>query len=207
MKIKTLALISGLLCCITKGAMALKETQSFENYLNSLKTLSGNFIQRNSHGQTSSGTIQISRPEKTCLDYGKMRLTYNPPSPLLIVADGKWLVTKDRDADQVDYVSLENTPAAFILRPEIRFSGADMEVISVVAKGKETEVSLVRTEDPDGGYITLVFQENPLTLKEWRIVDAQGVETRVVLSNIKSNIPLAAELFNVESPNIIQQIF
>jgi outer membrane lipoprotein-sorting protein len=200
MKIKTLTLIFGLLYCITKEATALEGTQNFENYLNSLKTLSGNFIQRNSHGQTSSGKIQISRP-------GKMRLTYNPPSPLLIVADGKWLVTKDREADQVDYVSLENTPAAFILRPHIRFSGADMEVISVVAKGEETEVSLVRTEDPDGGHITLVFQESPLTLKEWRIVDAQGVETQVVLSNVKSNIPLPAELFNIESPNLIQQIF
>lgn len=205
MKIKTLTLIFGLLFYITKGAMALQGTQSFENYLNSLKTLSGHFIQINSHGQTSSGTIQISRSGE--MRFGKMRLTYNPPSPLLIVADGKWLVTKDRDADQVDYVSLENTPAAFILRPQIRFSGADMEAINVVVKGKETEISLVRNEDPDGGYITLVFQENPMTLKEWRIVDAQGVETRVVLSNIKSNIPLPAELFNIESPNLIQQIF
>ena len=136
-----------------------------------------------------------------------MRLTYDPPSPLLIIADGKWLVTKDRETNHVDYVSLENTPAAFILRPHVLFSGADVDVTSVVAKDKTTEVTLIRTEEPDGGYMTLVFQENPISLKEWSIMDPQGVETRVVLSDVKSNIQLPSDLFTFESPNLIQQIF
>ena len=199
MKVKILFVV---FCCFF---LAFKEasadtTQRFENYLNSLKTLSGRFTQINSSGQTASGQIHISRP-------GKMRLTYDPPSPLLIIADGKWLVTKDREADHVDYVSLENTPAAFILRPHVLFSGADVDVTNVVAKDKTTEVTLIRTAEPEAGYITLVFQENPISLKEWSIVDPQGVETRVILSSVKSNISLPSELFTFESPNLIQQIF
>lgn len=182
------------------GASAMERTQKYENYLNSMHTLSGNFTQSNSQGQTSTGTIQISRP-------GKMRLTYNPPSSLLIVADGKWLITYDRQADDVNYVSLENTPAAFILRPQVRFSG-DVAITSIVPKeDNTTEISLIRRKEPEAGYITLVFEDDPISLKEWSVVDAQGITTRVVLSNVQTNIPLPPELFHIQSPNLIQQIF
>lgn len=182
------------------GVMATEGTEKYENYLNGLKTLSGDFTQINSRGQKAEGTIQIFRP-------GRMRLSYNPPSTLLIVADGKWLVTQDRQADEVNYVSLENTPAAFILRPQVRFSG-DVAITNVIPKDNNTtEISLIRREDPDAGYITLVFQDDPVALKEWSVIDAQGIETRVMLSNIQSNIQLPLGIFKIESPDLIQQIF
>lgn len=181
------------------GAMAVEGTEKYESYLNEIKTLSGTFNQINSRGQTAQGEIQISRP-------GKMRLSYAPPSNLLIVANGKWLVTKDPLADEVNYVSLENTPAAFILRPQVRFNG-DVAVTNIVPKDDgTTEISLIRTEDPEAGYITLIFEDNPISLKGWRITDAQG-ETRVMLSNMRSNIQLPAGIFQIESPNLIQRIF
>lgn len=183
-----------------KGVVAMEDTAKYENYLNELKTLMGDFTQTDSRGQTAQGKIQISRP-------GKMRLSYNPPSSLLIVADGKWLITKDTQADEVNYVSLENTPAAFILRPHVRFSG-DVAITNITPKDNNTtEISLVRMEDSDAGYITLVFEDSPISLKEWRVVDAQGITTRVVLSNVQSNVQLPAGLFHIERPNLIQQIF
>lgn len=181
------------------NAFATHDPKAYENYLNSLKTLSGEFSQVNSKGQKASGIIQISRP-------GKMRLTYDPPSSLLIVSNGKWLITYDRQADDVNYVSLENTPAAFILRPHIRFSG-DVTITRIEPKEGETAISLVRKEEPEMGYITLVFNDNPLSLKEWSVVDAQGIETRVTLSKLQSNIKLPANLFKIESPNLLQRIF
>lgn len=182
-----------------KSAWAIPETQKYENYLNELRTLSGEFTQTNSKGQRVTGTIQISRP-------GRMRLDYSPPSSLLIVADGKWLVTYDKEADETNYVSLDNTPAAFILRPYISFSG-DVAITSIIPKGNATEISLIRKEDPDAGYISLVFANNPVALKEWSVVDGQGVKTRVVLSKIESNMDLPPDLFMIKSPNLIQQIF
>jgi outer membrane lipoprotein-sorting protein len=178
---------------------ATHDPKAYEDYLNSLKTLSGEFSQVNSKGQKATGTIQISRP-------GKMRLTYDPPSPLLIVSNGKWLITYDRQADDVNYVSLENTPAAFILRPNIRFSG-DVAITGVEPKEGETAISLVRKEEPEAGYITLVFNDDPISLKEWSVIDAQGIETRVSLSKLQQNIKLPADLFKIESPNLLQQIF
>lgn len=184
----------------TQNAVAMESVIKYENYLNGVKTLSGDFTQTNSRGQTAQGKIQIARP-------GRMRLTYSPPSGLVIVADGKWLVTEDRQADEVNYVSLENTPAAFILRPHVQFSG-DVAVTNIVHNDDNTtEISLIRTQEPDEGYITLVFQDNPVTLKEWSVIDPQGIKTRVILSNLQPNIDLPAGLFHVESPNLIQQIF
>ena len=182
-----------------KTANALEATQGYEKYLNELKTLSGNFTQINNNGKTVTGTIQIFRP-------GKMRLTYNPPSSLLIVADGKWLITADTAADQIDYVSLDKTPAAFILRPNINFD-RDVVVTNIAPKDDTTEVSLVRKEEPEAGQITLVFQDDPIALKEWSVVDAQGAETRVVLSETELNVPLDPRLFAIKSPNLFQQIF
>lgn len=180
-------------------AFGFRETKAFENYFNQLKTLSAEFTQTNSHGHFATGTLYISRP-------GKMRLNYNPPSNMLMVADGKWLITMDRGSDQVDYVSLDKTPAAIILRPQVKFRG-DVELVSIIPKEDTTEITLVQKDEPEIGSITLVFQNTPLTLKEWTIKDAQGIETKVALSKVKSNAPLSEKLFRFESPNLIQQIF
>jgi len=194
-----MTLVLALLLGISKGACSIPETQKFEDYLNQLKTLSGEFTQTNSNGQRVTGTIQLSRP-------GKMRLDYHPPSSLLVVADGRWLVTYDKEADEVNYVSLDNTPAAFILRPYIQFSG-DVAITSIIPKGGATEITLIRKEEPDTGYISLVFSNNPIALKEWSVVDSQGVKTRVVLSKIETDIPLSPNLFIIKNPNLIQELF
>ena len=189
---------TAILFCLT-GAQADSSHAKYERYLNSITTLSGNFTQVNSKGHQAAGTIQISRP-------GKMRLDYAPPSPLLVVADGEWLITYDKDQDEINYLSVEKTPASFILRPNIQFQG-DVMVTRFLPKDKTTEISLVRTTDPEAGYITLVFNNTPLALKEWSVVDSQGVETRVQLSDLKANVALPPENFKINSPNIIQRIF
>jgi outer membrane lipoprotein-sorting protein len=199
MRLKTIGYTLMVWGAAFNGAMAVEGTQPYEAYLNRIKTLSGQFTQVNSKGQKAMGQIQMARP-------GKMRLEYNPPSPLLIVADGKWLITKDREADEVNYSSLDKTPAAFILRPQVRFSG-DVEVTNVVPKGDTTEISLIRKEDPDAGYITLVFEDNPIALKEWSVIDGQGIQTRVILSDLRENVALPSGIFAIESPNLIQRIF
>lgn len=180
-------------------AKAEEDTKKYEDYLNSLKTLEGTFTQTNSKGHKSHGKVYISRP-------GKMRLTYHPPSSLLIVADGKWLVTYDRENEDINYVSLDNTPAALILRPHVCFTG-DVAITSVVRREDTTEISLVRRAEADMGTLSLVFTHSPITLKEWSVIDNQGIETRVKLSALKANKPVSPLLFKIESPNLMQQIF
>jgi len=199
MKMKNIIYTLMILGLSLKSAAAHEEIQKYEDCLNEMKTLSGEFTQINSKGHTSTGTIQISRPGRLCL-------TYNPPSSLLIMADGKWLITRDRAADEVNYSSLEKTPAGFILQPHVRFDG-DVAVTKVARVGDMTEISLIRKEEPDAGAIILVFKDNPTALHEWRVIDPQGIETQVILSNIQTNVDLPNEIFAIESPSLLQQIF
>lgn len=181
-------------------AVAQESTAPYENYLNSIKTLAGDFTQTNNKGHGARGKIQIARP-------GRMRLTYNPPAHLIVIADGKWLVTIDTKDSEKNYVSLENTPAGIILNPKVSFNSGEIAVTNILPKEDgTTEITTVRRDDPDAGHITLIFQDNPISLKGWRVVDTQG-ETQVKLSNIQTNLQLPDGLFRVESPTLLQQVF
>lgn len=192
--------LSSMLCISTAAFANSVDLSSFEKYLNDMGTLKGDFRQDSTNGRSHTGKLHLSRP-------GKMRLNYNPPSPLLIVADGKWLITYDKELDETNYVSLDNTPAEFILRPNVKFSG-DIQVVSVVPQANDTTaITLVKSEKPDEGQITLVFVNDPVSLKEWAVTDSQGSETHVILSNLSLNVPVSDSLFQFDDPNLVEQVF
>jgi len=188
------------LLLLTTSLCAHPDVRKYESYLNGLKTLSGTFTQNAPGGTPLTGDIQIWRP-------GRMRLDYHAPAKLLIVADGTWVMTYDKDLEERNYVSLDNTPAAFILKDNIAFNDKSVGLTSVVEGDNQTEISLIRKEDPDSGALTLVFQETPLALKEWSVIDPQGLETRVTLQGIKENISLKPGLFIFRTPNVAEQVF
>ena len=76
---------------------------AISDYINSFKTIQGEFTQISPKGNLSRGVFYISRP-------GKMRFEYAPPNPYLIVADGKWLTIKNRAKEKGDQFPLSQTP-------------------------------------------------------------------------------------------------
>src|SRR5690606_2560383 len=52
-----------------------------ERYLNGIQTLQGRFVQMASNGAYAEGEIYLERP-------GHLRFDYDPPSPVLIIANG-----------------------------------------------------------------------------------------------------------------------
>jgi len=172
---------------------------AYENYLNNLKTFEGHFS-HTSNGKTATGLLRMSRP-------WKMRLDYDAPQKLLVVTNKDWLLTYDKDLEESNYVSLSSTPAEFILRPSIQFTG-DVEVTNIIRKQDDTtEITLVKRDEHDAGHITLTFKENPLALKEWTIVDPQGSSTTVLLDNVKTGVTFPERLFKFPKPNLVQQVF
>ena len=172
---------------------------AYENYLNNLKTFEGHFS-HTSNGKTATGLLRMSRP-------WKMRLDYDAPQKLLVVTNKDWLLTYDKDLEESNYVSLSSTPAEFILRPSIKFTG-DVEVTNIIRKEDDTtEITLVKRDEHDAGHITLTFKENPLSLKEWTIVDPQGSATTVLLDNVKTDVTFPERLFKFPKPSLTQQIF
>jgi outer membrane lipoprotein-sorting protein len=163
-----------------------------ERYLNGLITLKADFVQINPDGATVTGELYYQRPDK-------MRLDYDPPSNILIISDGWWVIYYDRQLEQVSHLSIDSTPLGFLLSDEIRLSG-DVTVTAVERSAGELNVTLVQTDEPNQGSIQLAFAEDPLELRRWTLVDAQGQATRVVLEQPEAGVPLARELFRFRDP-------
>jgi outer membrane lipoprotein-sorting protein len=163
-----------------------------ETYLNGLDSVRADFVQINPDGRTVTGEFYYARPDK-------MRLDYDPPSEILIVANGWNLVYHDRRLQQVNYLYTNQTPLGFLLADEVRLSG-EVSVTSIDRRGGELLVTLVQTEEPAEGAITLAFSEQPLELRRWTVVDPQGNVTHVVLEDLRTDVDLDKELFRFRDP-------
>jgi outer membrane lipoprotein-sorting protein len=163
-----------------------------EGYLNDLTTLKADFVQINPNGGTVTGELYYQRPDK-------MRLDYDPPSDILIISDGWWVIYYDRQLEQVSHLSIGSTPLGFLLSDEIRLSG-DVTVTGVERSAGELHVRLVQTDEPNQGSIQLSFAEDPLQLRRWTVIDAQGQATHVVLEQPETGLALDRELFRFRNP-------
>jgi outer membrane lipoprotein-sorting protein len=64
----------------------------------------------------------------------------------------------------------------------------------------QIQLTLVRTDSPGDGAITLIFADPPLTLRQWTVVDAQRRETHVTLYNAQLGGSFDPALFEQLSP-------
>jgi len=174
-------------------AMDHEDRARVEAYLNGLDTLQAKFVQIAPNGEMSTGELYYERPDK-------MRLDYDPPSRILMIANGWQLVYHDRRLDQVSHLFTSRTPLAFLLEDEIRLDG-EVTVTRAERVGEELRITLVQTEEADEGQITLVFRDDPLALERWAVTDAQGLTTHVVLEDLRTGMPLEDSLFVFRDPN------
>jgi len=162
------------------------------NYLNGITTLEGNFIQVGPDGELSEGVFYLRRP-------GRLRFEYEPPNPALIIADGTWVGVYDKRLKTLDRIPIGSTPLDILLskRVDLRDAGA---VQKIENQGGLMRVTAIDPDAPDQGSITMVFADNPLELRQWIVIDPQGLTTTVALSDIRSNVELDAKLFFIEDP-------
>ncbi len=163
-----------------------------ETYLNAIDTMRARFLQASSDGSTTEGNIYIDRP-------GNMRIDYDPPVPILVVANGSWLIYIDTKLNQVTHIPLNSTPAGILLRKDTKLSG-DVTVTAVARQADALRVTMVHTKDPGDGSLTLVFSDRPLALRKWSVIDAQGIETTVSLMETHFGEALKRTLFDVVLP-------
>ncbi len=170
-----------------------EDVARIEAYLNGLHSLRAAFVQINPDGGTATGTLAYERPDK-------MRLDYDPPSKLLIIANGWDLVYQDRKLKQVSHLFTSKTPLGFLLTKHIRLSG-DVTVTNLEHRGGELRVTLVKTDEPNQGSIIMAFAEQPFELRRWTVLDPQGYATNVLLDRIETDVPLDGELFVFRNPD------
>lgn len=158
-----------------------------EQALNQSKTFQARIQQLDAEGKRTTGTVWMKRP-------GQMRLAYDPPSPLLLVANGGKVVFRDNQLDQTTVIPIERTPLGLLLRPHVSLTD-DVTVTGFQHDNGLVQVTLVRTSSPGDGSLTLVFYETPVALRSWSVLDAQGRETRVTLFDVYAGADIPASTF------------
>jgi outer membrane lipoprotein-sorting protein len=171
--------------------------QRIEAYLNSTRALRARFVQVAQNGASAQGTAWISRP-------GRMRFDYDPPEPLLLVASGGQVMMFDRQLNQPTTVPASSTPLGLLLRDPIRLGG-DVTVTAVERRNGFLNVTMHRTNAAGEGRITLSFDESPLQLRQWTVVDAQAHETRVTLYEVDTNVRPENRMFDFNDPRFMEQ--
>ncbi len=162
-------------------------------YLNGLRSLKARFLQVGPDGATTQGTLWLQRP-------GRMRFQYDKPSPLLLVAGGGTVVFHDSQLDQTTNIPVNQTPLGLLLADVITLSG-DVTVTAFDRPPGQILVTLVRTKTPGDGSLTLALNADPMALVGWSVVDAQGRETRLRMSDVRPGGNFDQSLFVFKDPD------
>jgi outer membrane lipoprotein-sorting protein len=165
-----------------------------EAYLNDIRTLKARFLQSAPDGGIAEGTFYLSRP-------GKLRLEYDPPTPLLIIGAYQLLVYHDTQLKQTTQVPIGSTPAGVLVQPKINLQGADLTVTGFSDREGLDRITIVQTDDPQAGSITLIFTREPYQLRQWIVKDPQGQMTTITLSDARSGLAIDPKLFVFNDPS------
>jgi outer membrane lipoprotein-sorting protein len=168
------------------------DVQRMVAYLNDIHTLESHFDQIAADGADSSGTIDVERP-------GKLRLQYDPPLPILIVSDGRDVFYWDPKLEQLSRTLIDDTPAWFLLRPDITASG-DVTVTRFLRQPGVLQLTMAETAKPELGTVTLTMADDPLELRQWTVIDAQNRPVTVSLTDPRFGMPIDPRVFNWIDP-------
>jgi outer membrane lipoprotein-sorting protein len=147
-------------------------------YFNGIDQLTAYFVQTSGTGQKSEGTLALKRP-------GQLRFAYAPPSTLEVVSDGRSVAIRDKKLGTNDVYPVGQTPLKFLLKDQFDLArDTQLRDVQTAPDGMVT----VKFEDSAtfGGTskVTLRFDARAGQLKQWTVVDPQGFETNVTLSDV-----------------------
>ena len=176
---------------LSLSAEQQEEINSISEFLNSFKTMQGEFTQVSPKGNLSRGVFYISKP-------GKMRFEYAPPNPFLIVSDGTWLTVKNVKKEKGDQFPLSQTPLRLVLSNKVDIL-KDTKIIDFQSQDGLLSVTLEDKKNTLGsGQLTLVYDQTRNALQQWVVIDGKGRRTTVTLENVVAGIETDPKLFVVK---------
>jgi outer membrane lipoprotein-sorting protein len=156
-------------------------------YFNQLTSLKGSFVQTGADSKRQRGKFYISRP-------GRFRFEFNLPSKVVIISDGNYVAIQDRDLNTDDRWDLGYTPFRALLQKDV-----DLLRDAHIIEAQEADDTIaIAFEDRSGdGRIKLFLAAKPSTqIKAWIVKDAQGLDTRIDLTEVLATDEPDARLFN-----------
>ena len=179
---------------IADGGVALSKEQTelvrkVTAYFNQLANLKGTFVQTSADNKRQRGRFYISRP-------GRFRFEFNLPSKVVIISDGQYISIQDRDLNTDDRWELSYSPFSALLQKDV-----DLLRDTRILEAQQSDNTIVIAfEDRSGeasNRITLFLTATPqVQVKGWIVKDAQGLETRIDLTEILGVGELDAKLFD-----------
>ena len=164
------------------------------NYLSSVQTLVGDFVQVGPDGRRTEGQFYIQKP-------GKVRFEYDEPSQIAIVADGSSLAVRDKKLATQDIYPLSQTPLRFLLSDRIDLL-KDTNVVSVTADDVFISVTIEEKQALIGtSRLMLMIGAKDGQLKQWTVTDPQGYDTTVAVYNLDSSKKVDPGLFKIDFTN------
>jgi outer membrane lipoprotein-sorting protein len=162
-------------------------------YLNTIHTMKGGFLQIGPDGQMDQGTFALSKP-------GRIRFEYAPPTSSLIVSDGTTVAVANPKVRTFDRYSLSDTPLDLILGQAIDL--ANNKAITGVQREQDALIVTARWKT-HGTHadISLAFAAPELELRQWTVIDNQGLSTTVALRNPQVNVDVPGSLFVLPDKN------
>jgi outer membrane lipoprotein-sorting protein len=175
-----------------QNASHLATVTRVQNYLSNLTTLVSEFTQTAPDGSIASGKFYLQRPEK-------MRWQYNPPTPILIVANGSELVYYDSELEQISYIPLGSTLIGFLAEDKISFDKS-VGITSFYENAGVIRIGVAQRDKPSDGNLVLEFSDKPLILRSMVVTDAGGQITNVSLNNAEFGARIDSKLFDFKDP-------
>lgn len=165
-----------------------------ETYLSDVHSISAEFMQSAPNGDITNGKFYLKRP-------GKLRMEYNPPTPVLMVTNGGDLVYYDKELDQISRIGLDSTLVGFLARDEIKFDSS-VVITNIEYGDKSIRISIIQAKTPKDGMMTLEFSDKPLEFRNVNVTSSSGQVTTMSFTNSRFNMPLPADLFIFKDPHL-----
>ncbi|MFD1199036.1 outer membrane lipoprotein carrier protein LolA [Brucella gallinifaecis] len=175
-----------------QGASGAAAAQKIADHFSSLRTLTGEFVQFGPKGEQTGGTFYLERP-------GKIRFNYEK-SPIRVISDGNQVVINNRKLDTWDMYALGTTPLKMLLADRIDLGGGRLQSV----RQDPDMITLVVGDKTVFGNskITMMFDPKTMDLKQWTITDAQGLDTTIMVFNLRSGVRFTDDMFKIDYQRI-----
>lgn len=164
--------------------------QTLNRYFNSIRTMSGDFVQFGPDGDKAEGEFHMARP-------GRIRFIYAKPSNLDIISDGVDVIVRNIKQQTQDLYPLSKTPLRFLLSDHIDLT-SEANVTTVSLEPDLVSIVLEQSTVFGDGKLTMVFDRKSSELRQWTVTDAQGYDTSVAIYNVTPNQPVDEKLFKID---------
>jgi len=160
------------------------------DYMDTLKSVTADFIQFNPDGSQMDGTMFLKRP-------GKLRFEYNGVStPLVLIGGGQVAVFDPASNEPPFRFPVSQTPINSVIGRDVDLASTRFET-HLLESGEFTVLNVMDPKFAQYGYISLVFETSPVKLRQWVVIDGAGQQTAIALTQINMSAKINNNIFNI----------